>query len=66
MYYEVISYIIAILYIAFMIFFFCASTYLFILIVKALKKYINSKDVREEKKNNAESLGEALKESRLR
>lgn len=66
MYYEVISYIIAILYIAFMIFFFCSSIYLFILIVKALKKYINSKDIREEKKINAESLGEALKENRLR
>ena len=65
-YYEVISYIIAILYIAFMIFFLCASIYLFILIVKALKKYINSKDIREEKKINAESLGEALKEKRLR
>ena len=61
MYYEVISYIIDILYIAFMIFFLCASIYLFILIVKALKKYINSKDIREEKKINAESLGEALK-----
>lgn len=66
MYYEVISYIIAILYIAFMIFFFCASIYLFILIVKALKKYINSKNIREEKKINAESLGESLKENRLR
>lgn len=66
MYYEVISYIIAILYIAFMIFFFCSSIYLFILTVKALKKYINSKDIREEKKINAESLGEALKENRLR
>ena len=66
MYYEVISYIIAILYIAFMIFFLCASIYLFILIVKDLKKYINSKDIREEKKINAESLGEALKEKRLR
>ena len=49
-----------------MIFFLCASIYLFILIVKALKKYINSKDIREEKKINAESLGEALKEKRLR
>ena len=34
--------------------------------MKALKKYINSKDIREEKKINAESLGEALKENRLR
>ncbi len=64
--YEVISYIIAIMYIVFMICLFCAAVYLFILIVKALKKYINSKDVREEKKVNAKSLGESLKENRLR
>jgi len=66
MYYEVISYIIAIMYIVFLLFLFCAAVYLFILIVKALKKYINSKEVREEKKVNAKSLGEALKENRLR
>lgn len=64
--YEVISHIIAIMYIVFMISLFCAAVYLFILIVKALKKYINSKDVREEKKVNAKSLGESLKENRLR
>lgn len=44
--YEVISHIIAIMYIVFMISLFCGAVYLFILIVKALKKYINSKDVR--------------------
>ena len=64
--YEVINYIITIMYIVFMISLFCAAVYLFILIVKALKKYINSKDVREEKKVNAKSLGESLKENRLR
>lgn len=64
--YEVISHIIAIMYNAIMISLFCAAVYLFILIVKALKKYINSKDVREEKKVNAKSLGESLKENRLR
>ena len=64
--YEVINYIIAIMYIVFMISLFGASVYLFILVVKALKKYINSKDVREEKKVNAKSLGESLKENRLR
>ena len=37
-----------------------------ILIVKALKKYIASKEVREEKKAVAKSLGEALKENRVR
>lgn len=64
--YEVISHIIAIMYIVFMISLFGAAVYLFILIVKVLKKYINSKDVREEKKVNAKSLGESLKENRLR
>ena len=45
---------------------FAGIVYLFILIVKALKKYINSKEVREEKKAVAKSLGEALKENRIR
>ena len=61
-----ISHIIAIMYIVFKISLFCAAVYLFILIVIALKKYINSKDLREEKKVNAKSLGESLKENRLR
>ena len=43
-----------------------AIVYLFILIVKALKKYIASKEVREENKAVAKSLGEALKENRVR
>ncbi len=37
-----------------------------ILVVKALKRYINSKEVREEKKAVSRSLGEALKENRVR
>ena len=36
------------------------------LIVKALKKYVNSKEIREEKKVVAKSLGEALKKNRIR
>lgn len=43
-----------------------AVVYLFILIVKALKKYINSKDVREEKREMRASLGEVLREERTR
>lgn len=43
-----------------------AAIYLFILIVKALKKYIGSKEVREEKKVVRKSLAEALKENRVR
>ena len=38
-----------------------AIIYLFVLLVKALRKYIKSKDVREEKKAVCRSLGEALK-----
>ena len=38
-----------------------ALIYLFVLLVKALRKYIRSKDVREEKKAVCRSLGEALK-----
>ena len=41
-----------------------AIIYLFVLLVKALRKYIKSKDVREEKKAVCRSLGEALKTHR--
>lgn len=40
--------------------------YLLILVIKALKKYISSNEVREEKKIMKKSLGEELKENRLR
>lgn len=40
--------------------------YFFILVIKALKKYINAKEVIEEKKFIRKSLGEVLKENRLR
>ena len=63
---RVITILVAILYILFWIAVFSGVVYLFILIVKALKKYINSKEVREEKKAVAKSLGEALKENRIR
>lgn len=53
-------------YILFLLAVFAAVVYLFILIVKALKKYIASKEVREEKKAVVKSLGEALKENRVR
>lgn len=43
-----------------------AVIYLFILIVKALKKYIGSKEVREEKREMRASLGEVLREERTR
>jgi len=40
--------------------------YLVVLVVKALKKYINSEEVREEKKEVRKSLSEILKENRIR
>ena len=63
---RVITILVAILYILFWIAVFSGVVYLFILIIKALKKYINSKEVREEKEAVAKSLGEALKENRIR
>lgn len=56
----------AILYVIFLIVIAGAAIYLFLLIIKALKKYIGSKEVREEKKIIRKSLSEALKENRLR
>lgn len=63
---RVITVLVAILYVLFWIAVFGGVIYLFTLIVKALKKYINSKEVRDEKKAVAKSLGEALKENRIR
>lgn len=42
----------------------CVAVYLFVLLVKALKKYIQSEPVRKEKAANAKSLGEVLKQHR--
>lgn len=62
----VIIILVAVLYVLFWIAVSAGIVYLFILIVKALKKYVNSKEVREEKKAVTKSLGEALKENRIR
>ncbi|MBS6396965.1 MAG: helix-turn-helix transcriptional regulator [Clostridiales bacterium] len=43
-----------------------AGIYLFVLIIKALKKYIGSKEVREEKRIVRKSLAELLRENRVR
>ena len=63
---RAITILVAILYVLFWIAFAAGIIYLFTLIIKALKKYINSKEVREEKKETAKSLGEALKENRIK
>ena len=43
-----------------------AGVYLFVLIVRALKKYIGSKEVRAEKRAAKRTLGETLKAHRTR
>ena len=63
---RVIIILVAVFYVLFWIAVSAGIVYLIILIVKALKKYVNSKEVREEKKVVAKSLGEALKENRIR
>ena len=63
---RVVTVIMAVLYVLFWLAIFAGIVYLFVLIVKALRKYVNSKEVREEKKVVAKSLGEALKENRVR
>lgn len=63
---HVVRILFVVLYFLFWLAVFAGIVYLFLLIVKALKKYIRSKEVREEKKAVAKSLGEALKENRVR
>lgn len=63
---RVVTVIVAVLYVLFCLAIFTGIVYLFVLIVKALRKYVNSKEVREEKKKTAKSLGEALKENRIK
>lgn len=61
-----IGMITAIVVIIFWIAVIAAFIYLMILVIKALRKYVNSKEVREEKTVIRKSLGELLKENRLR
>lgn len=56
----------AIIYLIFCIAAAAVAGYLLLLIIKALKKYIGSKEIREEKKVIRKSLGEVLKENRIR
>ena len=56
----------AVLYLVFWLAVISVSIYLLSLIIRALKKYINSGEVRKEKKIIRKSMGELLKENRLR
>lgn len=58
--------LIAIVYVIFYVAIVATLIYLLILIIKSLRKYISSKDVREEKEIIKKSLAEVLKENRIR
>lgn len=49
------------MYLAMVIFFYAPLIYIIVLVIKALKKYLNSSDTRKEKSETKASLGEALK-----
>lgn len=59
-----ITFIMIIINLIIFIIFITAVVYLFLLIVRALKKYINSQDVRKEKSETRRSLGEVIKKYR--
>ena len=59
-----ITFIMTIINLIILIAFISAVVYLFMLIIRALKKYINSQDVRKEKSETRKSLGEVLKKYR--
>lgn len=61
-----ITIVVAVLYVVFWIAVLALAAYLLFLIIKALRKYVNAKEVREEKKIIRKSLGEVLRENRLR
>ena len=63
---SVIYRLVGILYVIFLLAAIGFGIYLVLLVVKALKKYITSKEVREEKKEVRKSLAEILKENRIR
>lgn len=63
---PIIYRLVGILYVIFLLAAISFGIYLVLLVVKALKKYINSKEVREEKKEVRKSLSEILKENRIR
>ena len=58
--------IMLIIFLPIMIGIFSGIVYLFVLLCRALKKYIGSKEVREEKNSVKKALGEILKEHRVR
>ncbi len=56
----------AILYLVFGLAVFAVFAYLVYLVIRALRKYVNTKEVREQKQVIKKSLGELLRENRIR
>ena len=56
----------SVLYVVFYLAVAAVAIYLLVLVIKALRKYIASKEVRAEKREIRKSLGEELRENRLR
>lgn len=63
---PIIYRLVGILYVIFLLAISIFGIYFVSLVLKALKKYISSKEVREEKKEVRKSLAEILKENRIR
>lgn len=59
-----IAYILLLMYFVVGVAFIYAFIYLFVLLVRALRKYIKSEPVRKEKAESAKSLGEVIKRYR--
>lgn len=58
--------VLAIVYVVFWVGVVALGAYVLYLLIKALRKYVNSTEVRSEKKEMCQSLGEALKAERMR
>ncbi|MDO4308710.1 MAG: helix-turn-helix transcriptional regulator [Eubacteriales bacterium] len=62
----VIARIVQIINLCFILVYIVGGVYLFILVVRALKKYLSSGEQRSEQKKIKKSLGESLKDHRIR
>ena len=63
---TITTYVMQIIILSIIIAIFAGFIYLFVLLCRALKKYIGSKEIREEKNNVKKALGEILKEYRVK
>ena len=63
---TITTYVMQVIILSIMIAIFAGFIYLFVLLCRALKKYIGSKEVRVEKNRIKKALGEILKEYRVK